>query len=92
MDARAALACDPKAFKETAQGWMGAREQVSHITVSGVWREKGTGVTCNGFWGLEGAREKVSHVTVSGVCREKGTSVTCNGFWGWRGQGNKCHM
>jgi hypothetical protein len=22
--------------------------------VSGVWREKGKGVTCNGFWGLEG--------------------------------------
>ena len=44
---------------------------MSHVTVSGAWREKGKGVTCNGFWGLEGAREKVSHVTVSGGRREQ---------------------
>jgi hypothetical protein len=58
---------------------------VSHVTVSGVSRETGKrvtcngfcgfgrdgkGVTCNGFWGLEGAKENVSHVTVSGVWRE----------------------
>jgi len=35
-------------------GLEGAREKVSHVTVSGVWGEKGKGVTCNGFWGLEG--------------------------------------
>ena len=29
-------------------------EMLSHVTVSGVWREKGKGVTCNGFWGLDG--------------------------------------
>ena len=27
---------------------------VSHVTVSGAWRDKGNSVTCNGFWGLEG--------------------------------------
>ena len=37
---------------------------MSHVTVSGVWGEKGKGVTCNGFWGL--GRE--------------GKGVTCNGF------------
>ena len=25
---------------------------MSHVTASGVWREKGEGVTSNGFWGL----------------------------------------
>ena len=30
-------------------------------------REGGTGVTCNGYWGL----------------KEKGTGVTCNGFRVW---------
>jgi hypothetical protein len=59
---------------------------VSHVTVSRFWRDKGKGVTCNGFcgfgrdgkgvtcngfWGLERAKENVSHVTVSGVWREK---------------------
>ena len=27
---------------------------VSHVTVTGAWRDKGNSVTCNGFWGLEG--------------------------------------
>jgi hypothetical protein len=34
---------------------------VSHVTVSGAWREEGKGVTCNGFWGLEG-RGKRCHM------------------------------
>ena len=50
---------------------------LAHVTVSVVWRDKGKGVTCNGFWGFGGIREKVSHVTVSGV---------------WAGQGKRCHM
>ena len=44
--------------------------KVSHVTVSGDWRDKGNGVICNGFCCLDGGREKVSHVTVSGVLRE----------------------
>jgi hypothetical protein len=47
------------------------REKVSHITVSGGWKAKGQGVTCNGFWGLG----------------EMGKGVTCtNGFWGLEGE------
>ena len=65
---------------------------MSHVTVSGAWREKGKGVTCNGFWGLEGAREKVSHVTASGVWKEKGKGVTCNGLWGLAGEGKRYHV
>ena len=38
---------------------------VSHVTVAGMWRMKGQGVTCNGFWGW----------------RAKGNGVTCNGLW-----------
>ena len=63
-------------------GLGGTREKVSRVTVSGVWEDKGKGVTCNGFCGLgrkgkgvtcngfcglEGTMGKVSHVTVSGV-------------------------
>ena len=33
-------------------GLEGAREKVSHVTVSRVWKEKGKGVTCSGFWGV----------------------------------------
>ena len=35
-------------------GFGGRREKVSHVTVSGDWRDKGNGVTCYGFWGLNG--------------------------------------
>ena len=31
-------------------------EKVSHVTVSGAWREEGQGVTCNGFLGGSGSR------------------------------------
>ena len=65
---------------------------MSHVTVSGAWREKGKGVTCNAFWGLEGAREKVSHVMASRVSREKGKGVTCNSFRGLEEEGKRCHM
>ncbi len=47
--------CEGKVKGGTCNGcWEleGAREKVSHVTVSGVWGEKGKGVTCNGFWGL----------------------------------------
>jgi hypothetical protein len=27
---------------------------VSHVTVSGVWRDTGKGITCDGFCGLDG--------------------------------------
>ena len=33
---------------------MHAGHLTSHVTVSGVWREEGKGVTCYGFWGLGG--------------------------------------
>ena len=38
----------------TVSGVWEGREKVSHVTVSGSWMDKGKGVTCNGFWGLEG--------------------------------------
>ena len=31
-------------------------EKVSHVTVSGAWREEGQGVTCNGLLGGSGSR------------------------------------
>ena len=52
---------------------------MSHVTVSGDWKDQGNDVTCHGCWGLQGEgnkshmlrflgcggnREKVSHVTV----------------------------
>ena len=49
---------------------------MSHVMVSGVWREG----------------EKVSHVTVSGVWREEGKGVTCYGFCGLEGGEKRCHM
>ena len=58
-------------------GLGGTREKVSRVTVSGVWEDKGKGVTCNGFCGLGGTRGKVSHVTVSGA---------------WERRRKKCHM
>ena len=63
----------------TCNGFWGvgrSMEKVSHVTVSGVWGEKG----------------KVSHVMVSGVMGGKGEGVTCYGFWGLQGQGKRCHM
>ena len=33
-------------------GFGGERKQVSHVTVSGGWREKWKGVTCNSFCGI----------------------------------------
>ena len=73
-------------------GLEGVREKVARVTVSGVWNEKGKGVTCNGFWGSEKTMHKVSHVTASRVWNEKGKGVTCNGFWGLEGKGKRCHM
>ena len=46
-------------FKHLGKGvtcygfWVWREEgKVSHVTVSGVWREEGKGVTCYGFWGI----------------------------------------
>ena len=50
---------------------------MSYVTVSGVWKGYGKGVTCNGFWAWGGTKEKVSHVTVSGALE---------------GSGKRCHM
>jgi hypothetical protein len=55
---------------------------VSYVTVSGVWKGYGKGVTCNGFWAWGGTKEKVSHVTVSdgfGGIKEKVSHVTVSG-------------
>ena len=74
-------------------GLGGAREKVSHVTVSRAWGGKGKGVTCYGFWWSGGIREKVSRVTVSvvwGEKREKVSHVTVSGPWG--GLGKRCHM
>ena len=72
----------------TVSGVWEGREKASHVTVSGGRRDKGNGVTCNGFCGLGGTRGngfcglggtrgKVSHVTVSGA---------------WERRRKKCHM
>ena len=44
------------------------RGKVSRVTVSGVWREKGKGVTCYGFWRIGGTRDMVSHVRIALLC------------------------
>ena len=63
-------------------GCGGKTEKVSHVRVSGVWKDQGNGVTCYSFWdlgewgkrchmlrflGFGWTREMVSHVTVSAV-------------------------
>ena len=49
-------------------GFRESREKVSHVTVSGVWREEGKGVTCYGFWRFGGIRELVLHVRIALLC------------------------
>jgi hypothetical protein len=42
----------------TVSGVWEGRETVSHVPISGDWMDKGNGVTCNGFCGLEGNRKR----------------------------------
>ena len=55
---------------------------MSHVTVSGVWRQWGTGVTCYGFWVLElRFGIKMNQDVVSNMARLVGWSVGC--LIGW---------
>ena len=53
-------------------GLGGAREKVSHVTVSGARGGKGKGVTCYGFWGLGGEGKRCHLLRFLGLGGEKG--------------------